>query len=254
MSDSVDIRRLLESWPYDPDKDARITQGDDGRQILQVRTPVGLEQYELDGRPDGARPHGMESALEFYNRRLETLRESGKESEFELSPRDCAEIFNEGTLYYFRYVRLFQLKDWPRTIRDTGRNLQAFDLVHRYARREEDQQFLEKWRPYIIRVNSSAAVMQELDKRAYDRALQLAQEAIRKIEGLDDLDDETFKFERERSTTALRELVEQIQKNRPISELEQLERKLRRAIDRQEFERAAQLRDRIRALKKQQIC
>jgi protein-arginine kinase activator protein McsA len=33
-----------------------------------------------------------------------------------------------------------------------------------------------------------------------------------------------------------------------------LEQQLHRAIERQEFERAAQLRDRIRALKKQQVC
>ena len=35
-----------------------------------------------------------------------------------------------------------------------------------------------------------------------------------------------------------------------LSELEQLEKQLQRAIDRQEFESAARLRDRIRALKK----
>jgi protein-arginine kinase activator protein McsA len=33
-----------------------------------------------------------------------------------------------------------------------------------------------------------------------------------------------------------------------------LERQLRRAIERQDFERAAELRDRIRELKKQGIC
>jgi protein-arginine kinase activator protein McsA len=54
--------------------------------------------------------------------------------------------------------------------------------------------------------------------------------------------------------TALRELVSQIQKNRPLSELERLEHQLRRAIDKQEFERAAQLRDRIRELRQQHIC
>ena len=75
-----------------------------------------------------------------------------------------------------------------------------------------------------------------------------------KIEGLEDMEDESFKFERERSVTALRELADQIQNNRPLSELEQLQRQLQRAIERQEFERAAQLRDRIKALKKQQIC
>jgi hypothetical protein len=194
MSDSVDLRRILEAWRYDPDNDARITRGDDGRQILQVRTPVGLEQYELDGRPDGARPHNMESALDFYQQRLEAARKAGKESDFELGPRECTELFNEGTLYYFRYVRLFQLKDWVRTLRDTTRNLRVFDLVRRYARREEDRLFLEKWRPYILRVNSSAAIMLELDKHAYDRAVQLAQDAIRQIEALDEMDDEAFKF------------------------------------------------------------
>ncbi len=58
----------------------------------------------------------------------------------------------------------------------------------------------------------------------------------------------------ERSIMALRELESQILKNRPLSELEQLEHQLRRAIDKQEFERAAKLRDRIRALREQEIC
>ena len=91
--------------------------------------------------------------------------------------------------------------------------------------------------------------MLELEKNAYDEAAKITREAIRAIESLDDLEDDTFKFERERSLTALRELVSQIQKNRPPSQLERLEHQLRRAIDKQEFERAARLRDRIRELR-----
>ncbi len=254
MSESADLRRILNSWAYDPDNDARLVKGEEGRTVLQVRTPLGIEQYELEGRPDGARPHGKESVLEHQLERLQQARAAGHEAEFQLGPRDCSELFNEGTLYYFRYVRLFQLKDWVRTLRDTGRNLQVFDLVRQYAKRQEDRDFLEKWRPYILRVNASAAVMLELDKHEYQRALRMAKEAIAKIQGLEDMDDETFQFERERSLTGLRELASQIEKNRPLSELEQLERQLRRAIERQEFERAAQLRDRIRALKQQHIC
>ena len=254
MSDAFDLRALLKSWPYDPDQDARFTRGADGRELVQVRTPLGIEQYEVDGRPDGERPHGVESLLVFHSERLAKARAEGRENEYELTPEECGELFTEGTLYYFRYVRLFQLKDWVRTVRDTARNLEVFDLVRRHARREEDQQFLEKWRPYIIRVNSTAAVMLELERRSYDKALRLATEAVHRLETLEELDDETFRFELERSLMALRELAEQIQKNRPMSELEQLEHQLRRAIERQEFERAAQLRDRIRALRKQQIC
>jgi hypothetical protein len=254
MSDSVDLRKLLASWPYDSEKDARLVRGDDGREILQVRTPVGLEQYELDGRPDGERPQGMESLLDVQLQRLEKARRAGKESEFRVAPRDCAALFNEGTLYYFRYVRLFQLRDWARTVRDTERNLGVFDFVHRYAQREEDRQYLEKWRPYILRVNASAAAMLELDKKQYGRALRVVDATLEKLQALEEMDDDTFKFEQERSLAAMRELREQIEKNRPLSELEQLEGQLRRAIERQEFERAAQLRDKIRDLRKQSIC
>jgi hypothetical protein len=171
-----------------------------------------------------------------------------------LDPKQCGELFNEGTLFYFRYVRLFQLKDWARTVRDTARNLHAFDLVHRYAGRSEDRDYLEKWRPYIIRVNATAAIMLELEKNSHEKALALANEAIQKIQGLDEVEDETFQFERDRSLGALRELAAQIQKNRPMTELERLEHQLRRAVERQEFERAAELRDKIRQLKKQQVC
>jgi hypothetical protein len=254
MNNSPDLSRMLKSWPYDPEHDARIVHGDDGRELLQVRTPLGIEQYEMDGRPDGLRPHGMESALDHHQQRLNQAKFSGCEADFELSPQECGELFHEGTLYYFRYVRLFQLKDWPRTIRDTARNLRAFDFLHQHARREEDQQFLEKWRPYILRVNASASIMQEMEKGAYDQALKVAREAIGKVESLEQVADETFEFERERSVMALRELESQIQKNRPLSELEQLEHQLRRAINKQEFERAAHLRDRIRELRKQHIC
>jgi hypothetical protein len=250
MSDTVDLRSALQSWPYDPDDDSRLVPGEDGRSILQVRTPLGIEQYELEGRPDGLRPHGMESALEYHLKKLEEAQAAG--TQFELGPRECSELFNEGTLYYFRYVRLFQLKDWERTRRDTSRNLRVFDLVNHYARREEDKLFLEKWRPYILRVHATAGIMIELEKKDYNQALRQAEAAVQQLEDLSELEDETFQFERERSRTALGELAEQIRKNRPLSELEQLERKLRRAVERQEFERAAQLRDQIRALKQQQ--
>jgi hypothetical protein len=250
MNESDDLKGLLQRWPYDPENDTRLIRGDDGRELLQVRTVLGIEQFEADGRPDGMRPHDMDSALEYYQQQYDDARKAGRGSDFDLSPEDCSELFHEGTLYYFRYVRFFQLRDWQRTIRDTARNLRAFDFIHAHARREEDREFLEKWRPYILRVNASAAAMFEVERQAYEQGAKVVDEAIANIEGLEDQDDETFKFERDRSLMALRDLSEQILKNRPLSKVEQLEHQLNRAIEKQEFERAAQLRDRIRELKK----
>lgn len=252
MSEKFDLRRLLASWPYDPEKDARVVRGEDGREILQVRTPIGIEQLEMDGRPDGARPHDQESILEFQLQRLAQAQAAGREAEFELDPEDCAELFGEGTLYYFRYLRLFQLKRWAATVRDTTRNLRLFDFVRQHAAHEEDQFYLEKWRPYILRMNAAAAALMTLDKGAHDKALEIVKAAIERIEALEELDDETFRFERGRSVNALRELAAQIQQTRPVSAVERLERQLRRAIDRQEFERAAELRDRLRELRSRQ--
>jgi len=252
MSDAFDLSHLLKSWIYDPEDDARIVRAGDGREVLQVRTPLGIEQLEMKGRPDGARPHDCESVLEYQIQRLAKARASGKEAEFELDPEECAELFGEGTLYYFRYLRLFQLKRWAVTVRDTTRNLRLFDFVHQYAAREEDQVYLEKWRPYLLRMNATAAALMTLDKGAHDKALEIVQAAVDRIEGLVDMDDETFTFERGRSLNALRELASQIQQTRPVSTVERLERQLRRAIDRQEFERAAELRDRLREIKDRQ--
>lgn len=249
MKNSVDLRSILKAWPYDPENDARIVAGDDGREILQVRTPLGIEQYEMDGRPDGDRPHGKDTVLEYFNEKLEKARAEGREDKFGLNAQECSEVFNEGTIFYFRYVRLFQLKDWPRTVRDTARNLKAFDFVRKYARRDEDKEFLERWRPYILRVNASASAMLSLDRGAYDQAIQAILGAIDQVEGLDELEDETFKVERERSLIGLRELLGQVEKNRPLTELEQLESRLKRAIQRQEFELAASLRDQIRDIR-----
>lgn len=243
-----DLRQILSSWPYDPENDARLLKGDDGRGILQVRTLLGIEQYELEGRPDGVRPRGMESALEHYLKKKGEVEAQGRE--FKLSARECGELFNEGTLYYFRYIRLFQLKDWKRTVRDTQRNLRAFDFVHRYARREEDRLFLEKWRPYILRVHATAEAMLLVERGEHEQAIGRVSGTIAQVEALEDLEDETFVFERERSLTGLRDLLEQLRDTRPRSQVEKLEEELRVAIETQEFERAAVLRDRLRELRK----
>lgn len=249
MNDSQDIRDFLDAWPFDPDNDARIIRGEDGREILQIRTPLGMEQLELQGRPDGVRPHEMDSALEFYQQKLAQAEAKGSGAEFELDPHDCAELIGEGTLYYFRYLRLFQLNRWADTVRDTGRNLQLFDFIRHYAAREEDQQFLEKWRPYLVRMNVAASALQRLEQGDAQKALQIVQGGREQLEALEEMDDDTFRLEHERSVAALVELEKQLQKKQPVTPEELLQRQLRRAIERQEFERAAELRDRIRELR-----
>ena len=121
--------------------------------------------------------------------------------------------------------------------------------MHRYAEREEDQEYLEKWRPYLVRMNAAARALLELDQHNHGRALEIAREAVSQIEALEEQDEETFKYERQRSMAALRELIAQIERLKPVPKQEQMEKALRQAIDAQEFDRAAVLRDELRALR-----
>lgn len=252
MPNRDDLRSIFRDWPFDPENHIRLIRGEDGREILQVRQPVGIEQYELEGRPDGLRPHDRESALDHHIERYSAAKAQGKDAEFTLDEDACAELFAEGALYYYRYLHLFQLKDWKRVIRDTTRNLKLFDFVRQYAEREEDQMNLEKWRPYITRMNAVARAMLEWDLQRHETALQILKNALTRIETLDDLDDPTFKFERDRSLAVLSDTLKQLEKNRPVSQIEKLERALKQAVDAQEFEQAARLRDQIRDLKRKE--
>ena len=241
---NVDISSFLNEWPYDPDNYVRVVRCPDGRQVLQVRQPMGVEQYEMDGRPDGERPHDMESALHYQLRRLS----DATIGDFSLSHNECVELINEGTIYYYRYVHLFQIQDWPRTDRDTARNLRMFDLVHEYAEDADDGACLEQWRPYILRMNAVARAMMAVDEKEHPRAIEIVQEAIAAIEALDDMEDTpTFRVERERSLEVLRSLDLEIGSSRPLSELELIEKELSDAVAQEDYERAAELRDLIAA-------
>ncbi len=249
MSRQFDMRGWLQSWPYNPENEVRVFRDRNGREILQVRLPLGIEQYELEGRPDGQEPKGAESLMHFHLARLDVSRAKGEADSFALTPDECAELFQEGTLYYYRYLRLFQMRDWRRSIRDTRRNLQLFDFVHRYAEREEDQMYLEQWRPYLIRMNAMAETLNAMETDQHENAIQIARKAIGRIQELDEIDDDTFRHEKERSLHALEEMVSHIDEIRPVPELERLQRELDQAVAAQAFERAAALRDRIRILR-----
>lgn len=130
MYGTADLSDFFRSWKYDSDNQVRIIKADDGRDVLQIRQPLGVEQYELDGRPDGQTPEGHSSWLELFQERLERhIEENGSEAGFALSHDDFLLLQNEGLLNYYRYLVLFQIGDFERTARDTGQNLALCELV-----------------------------------------------------------------------------------------------------------------------------
>ena len=172
MSRYPDLREFLARWPYDPGQNVRIVRGGDGRHVMFVRQAMGIEEYEVDGRPDGLRPHGVESALDFQLGRLAAAKSAGAEEAFRLSTQVCAELFNEGTIYYYRFIHFFRAGEWVRAERDTTRTLRLIEFVKRYGEQDEDRVQLEQWRIDVVRIHAAALAMALLRRGQYERALQ----------------------------------------------------------------------------------
>jgi len=246
---SKDLTPILEGWDYDPARTTvRKIAGLDDRDKIQMRLQLGLLQMEATGRPDGRRPHGCESLLEHFERTLEEMRSDGREEQFELRAADCAELRDEALQYYYRYVSLFSLEEYADAARDTQRNLRAFDLVKKHAVTDADKFSLEQHRPYVVMMNSRAranlAIRHDDLKAAYD-VLHEGMDLVRSFfleygqPGLAEKSDE-YKM--------LSKQADELKDRVPRDPLHVLRDKLRVAVEKENFEEAARLRNKIQKL------
>ena len=248
---SEDIKPILDRWPLTEGQNVRKIIGADGAERIQIRVCIdtyhGILQFDCDGRPDAQHPHGCDFALEYFLQLCDRNERSGES--FVLDEQDCMELFAESHQIYQRYVLLLQVGDYARVIRDTERNIRLFRFVRDHAVREEDREQLDRWWPYIIRIHHTAKALGAMANQDYKTAAAEVAAARRWLDELDELDDETFQIERKRSLEALGDLAEQIQRERPMTELDQLEIEKDDAVRKEDYLRAAELRDRIEALR-----
>jgi len=244
-----DISGILTNWEYDPEDSIRIIKASDGRDILQVRQPLGIEQYELDGRPDGEMPYGKETYLDVYLERIKQFKEDSESDEgFFIQYEDFLKLQNEGILFYYRYLILFQIGDFKRTVRDTDHNLKLCEIIEKYVEDDNVKKEILQYKPYILRINAIARAMLSLKKELITVAVKIIESAIEVIQKMPDVDTTSYQFEKIRSIHSLKATLKQIKKQKP-SPVDRLELELERAIDAEEYEKAAELRDKIEELK-----
>lgn len=245
-----DIGALLHQWPYDPENSIRKIVSPEGDEKIQVRVDQGpfqgILQMELDGRPDGRKPHDSIFVLDYLRDKLDQhIEENGATEGFTLKGAQCRELFDESRMLYERYVFLLQIQDYDRVIRDTEQNMDLFRFVNKYAKRKKDRLNLEKWWPYILRIHAIARVMIATQDSDFEAGIRIIKGVLDQIEDLKGIDAEEFVVEKRRSIKALNDLREELEQKRPLTESERLKKELLQAIDNEEFERAAQIRDQI---------
>ena len=102
-----------------------------------------------------------------------------------------------------------------------------------------------QYRPYIIRMNAMARSMISIQSDLTDVAREILESAIHEIESLENIESPAFHFERIRSTNYLKSALEQLEEgdDHPSDDLRQ---ELEQAVEEEDYERAAELRDQLR--------
>jgi hypothetical protein len=255
MSD--DISRILRDWQYNPDAPAvRIIRGEDGREAVQLRLDLGLLQMQMDGRPDGLRPNGCESWLEYYRRQQERHDAAHPDSApFELDVEACRHLWSEGVQYYHRYISFWHLRRFDLCARDTRRNLELFAFVREHGPNDRAKMQFDQWRPYVLMMHARAVGTPLAEAERIAEALSAVESAI---DAIHEFLDEYGQSERTDECAELADLLRwreellsqraQGTKDGPADSIDELRRRLQEAISAEEFEEAARLRDQIRRL------
>lgn len=251
---SQDISHLLNAWAYNPDEwTVRVIRGDDARDRIQMRLDLGVLQMEMEGRPDGYRPHGCESWLHYFQKRLKERGPSdGEASPFQLSPQDCQLLLREGNQYYYRYRCFWTLKRYELCARDTLRNLRLFAFIRQHAAQEADKLRFDQWRPYVIMMHTRAVATPLLEAGDVAGALQMIDHGIKGIEQFLEEHSQTHRAEDCHDLTFLKRWREEVAERSPTgrraAQVAALHEQLNTAVAEERFEEAAKLRDELRKM------
>jgi len=233
------LDHLLSDWAFSPGQIlVRQIQGEDGRDLLQMRIDMGILQMETNGRPDGVLPEGFDTYYDY----LVSLAFAEGES-FQLDDARCTQIDREFYQYYHRRICWLTLKKYTEAVEDAQHTLSLMDFSTSYAPDPEWASLHEQYRPFVMfhKIQASALLKLEEDEpqpaaETIDQGLQSLAEIFEKHEASEHFDDDGFVIK-------LREMRESIVEHYELGP--SLTEQLAEAIAAEQYELAAELRDRI---------
>jgi hypothetical protein len=247
-----DIDESIQGWPYDPEPGevvAREVRARDGRMVLQIRIELGIMQLEIEGRPDGVRPHNFASYLDFLRHRAAArgLSPGGKAPSWKMEEIHCAEADREFVQFYHRRVAWLSLQRYDRALKDAEHTLGLMDFVARHAPTPEYITTHERFRGLVLFHRTQAMAALALERRKPEEAIESVHEGIarltshseewsRQSDGEDSVNEPMIE--------QLKVLETEIRKNFAVAKT--LKEQLDEAVASEDYERAARIRDLIR--------
>ncbi len=235
------IDHILKQWPFDPSTINVRKLWIDERQVIQLRLDMGVLQMEVVHRPDGKRPHGAKTYFEYVSRLA-----AKAPDQFHLLPEHCAEIDREFAQYYHRRICWLQLQEFEPAVRDAEHTLQLMDFCKRYSHDRDWSVAHEQYRPFVLYQRTQAAALAVLEHErdaGAATALRIVDDGLEEIRQLFIDYSAEDQYDSDELVIQLREFRSQLQKR--FEPVQTLVDQLEAAIAAEDYELAAQLRDRI---------
>ena len=248
-----DLDDVIQGWPYEPEPGevlAREVRARDGRMVLQVRIELGVLQLEVAGRPDGLRPHGFLSYLDYLRHSAASRGQApgGKAPAWVMSTHQCTEADREFIQFYHRRVAWLALRRFDHAIQDADHTLALMDFIHRHGTDEEYISSHEQFRGLVLFHRTQAAIQLALERRRPEEAIDAVRDGVERLAS----HQRSFWDTHEPSDSPNPPLVEQLRiYEQDIRQRFSVEKTLREQLDeavaREDYEQAARLRDQILA-------
>ena len=258
---SQDLNTITEGWDFDPEHESnnvRRIRGEDGRDKIQIRVRGGVIQWEAEGRPDGERPHGFESVLDYCEHLLAEHRAlDGSDTGFRLPDDLVSEMRLEIMDYYHRRVMRFQLAEYAGAVADAEHNLRLMAHIRRFVEDREIVMSHEQYRPFVLMDRSRAAAMVRIADGDPAGALRVVEEGMAEIESFYEEYERSDMVGKSEELRVLHQVKERIREeySLPFSKrelLHGLEHDLRDAVAEEDYERAAEIKKEIARLATEQ--
>ena len=174
--------RILEMLNLDAERPVSVLQIEDGREVIVVQpNAFTISRIYATGRPDGMRPHGVDSYYDYFFAKVQTYEEeNGTREGFQLTPDEWDILFEESFHRYTRYLLFAGIKRWEDVKRDTATNIAVTNLARECAPIDIAWQSYQ-YKGYMIMMHCIANAELSLQEGDAETALQDIDAGIQQI-------------------------------------------------------------------------
>lgn len=224
---------MLSQWPYQPGKVlARVVSCENGDERLQVRVELGILQMELSGHPEG----------------VSSLYESMQDDASALDGPTCRALQREAALYAYRAFILSVLERHAGVVTDMTRNLEVMSRIIQLAEDDHDRVRARSLSVQFLMIQARSRAAFAASRGDFALARRSLESDMEEIRGALRLSDRGGDIEATPEIQFLKGMRDMFVPRLPSSQRQEMEERLAAAIDAENYELAAILRNEIRQL------